>query len=318
MFSLVNASKHLHAILRTHSTGHAPNSKSMKRKDGFTGQMAVNIPGSVLQEVSNNKYIESLHPVDIGYYPVASYHYREREKGCAEYILIYCVGGKGWFWFNNQKHIVSPGTFFVLPPDKGHQYGADKSDPWSIYWVHFAGSNADTFFANEPGTLLSVAQMESDEYADLFSETIVTLNSGVSDENIAYACGCLHHLLSMFKYGHILDRNKHPHPSDVLEQTIVFMKNNLHRRLVLNEVAAASGLSVSHFSSLFRQKTNRSPMEYFMFLKIQRACHLLNNGNLRIKEVSQMLGFDDPFYFSRLFTKVMLVSPSDYRKQRKG
>lgn len=291
----------------------------MKRKDGFTGQMAVNIPGSVIQQVVKDGYINHLYLADIGYYPVANFHYREREKGCAEYILIYCVGGKGWFKYSNHpRQEVLPGNFFILPPGNMHRYGADRHNPWSIYWVHFTGHTASTFAANEDNLLQSIAYQERDEHTLLFDEIIATLSAGVSDENIAYSSGCLNHLLTLFKYNHIYDRNRHPRYNDFLEQAIIYMKNNLHKRLILSEIAAASNLSASHFSTLFKQRTNRSPMEYFTFLKIQRACHLLDNNSIRIKEVAQMLGFDDPFYFSRLFSKVMLLSPSEYRSARKG
>lgn len=291
----------------------------MKRKDGFTGQLAVNIPGSVIQEAAINGLINLLFPVDIGYYPVAKYHYREREKGCAEFILIYCVGGKGWFQYNGKpRQDVQPGNFFILPPGISHQYGASKDDPWSIYWVHFSGSNAVKFAENETNILQSIAYQEKDEHAQLFEEIIGTLSGGISDENMAYSCGCLNYLLSLFKFSHIHYRNRNPRTNDFLELAVIFMKNNLHRKLNLSEVAAACKLSPSHFSTLFRQRTNRSPMEYFTLLKIQRACHLLDNSNLRIKEVAQMLGINDPFYFSRIFGKVMLVTPSEYRNQKKG
>lgn len=281
--------------------------------------MAVNIPGSVIQQMANNGLISHLFPVDIGYYPVAEYHYREREKGCAEFILIYCVGGKGWFQYNGKpRQDVQPGNFFILPPGISHQYGASKDDPWSIYWVHFSGSNASNFSNNETNILQLVDYQEKDDRALLFDEIIGTLSGGISDENITYSCGCLCYLLSLFKFSHIHFRNRNPRGNDFLELAVIFMKNNLHRKLNLGEVAAACKLSPSHFSSLFRQRTNRSPMEYFAFLKIQRACHLLDNSCMRIKEVAQMLGFSDPFYFSRLFCKVMLISPSEYRNQRKG
>jgi len=72
------------------------------------------------------------------------------------------------------------------------------------------------------------------------------------------------------------------------------------------------------FPSIFKNRTQRVPMEYFIFLKIQKSCHLLDTSNMRIKEISSSLGFEDPYYFSRLFTKMMLVSPVAYRKMRKG
>jgi AraC-like DNA-binding protein len=56
-------------------------------------------------------------------------------------------------------------------------------------------------------------------------------------------------------------------------------------------------------------------MVYFNHLKMQRACQLLQFTGLRIKEIAAEFGFEDPYYFSRLFTKTMGVSPTDYRNK---
>jgi AraC family transcriptional regulator of arabinose operon len=53
-------------------------------------------------------------------------------------------------------------------------------------------------------------------------------------------------------------------------------------------------------------------------LKIQEACHLIDFSNMKINQISLLVGFEDPLYFSRIFTKTMGSPPSDYRKKKKG
>jgi AraC-like DNA-binding protein len=84
----------------------------------------------------------------------------------------------------------------------------------------------------------------------------------------------------------------------------------------LSEIAESVNVSVSHYSFLFRQKTGFAPMEYFNQLKIQKACQYLLFTDLRIKEIAQQLGIDDPYYFSRMFTRLMGLSPKEYRIKR--
>ena len=84
----------------------------------------------------------------------------------------------------------------------------------------------------------------------------------------------------------------------------------------VEEIAQSVNLSVSHFTSLFKKKTGFSPIEYCNHLKIQRACQYLFFTDLRVKEISFKLGINDPYYFSRLFTKVMGVSPNEYREKK--
>ena len=63
-----------------------------------------------------------------------------------------------------------------------------------------------------------------------------------------------------------------------------------------------------------KKKTGLSPMDYYIKMKIQYACQLLSQSDLKIKEVAEKIGYEDPYYFSRLFKQVMNKSPKDYRK----
>jgi len=290
----------------------------MKRKEGFTGQNSVNLPGSLLQDLAKDFNFNELYITDIGFYPNAIYHFRERKEGCSEYILIFCVAGKGWFQLNNEKKNVEAGQFFILPPNRSHAYGSQNDDPWTIYWVHFTGKQADLFSFPDNDLLQATLFHENDQRISLFDEIIELLGTGLSSENLFYAMFCLGHLLAMFRYNRIYLKGLSKVPNDACDKAIAFMQNKVYQKVKLEEIARAAQLSPSHFSSIFKKRTQRAPMEYFIFLKIQKSCHLLDSSNMRIKEISLSLGFEDPYYFSRLFTKVMLVSPVAYRKMRKG
>ena len=78
-----------------------------------------------------------------------------------------------------------------------------------------------------------------------------------------------------------------------------------------------NNLSASHFSSLFRKATGMSPMDYFIHLKLQKACLLLYSSDTKIKKIAHTIGYDDPYYFSRLFKKYLNISPDQYRVLRR-
>ena len=91
------------------------------------------------------------------------------------------------------------------------------------------------------------------------------------------------------------------------------MKENLDKCFSINELASNLKYSVSHYSDLFKKKTGVPPMHYFNQLKIQKSCQYLYFTNLTIKEIGFKVGFDDPYYFSRMFKKLMGLSPVNYR-----
>ena len=81
----------------------------------------------------------------------------------------------------------------------------------------------------------------------------------------------------------------------------------------LNTVAAQVGVSSSYFSSIFKQETGQSFVEYLTKLRIDKACELLRCTTLRTSEIGERVGYNDPHYFSATFKKVTGVSPKDYK-----
>ena len=104
-----------------------------RKKEGFSGQRAIVLPRKVLSErCAKNEIIGTLYITDIGYYPKARHHYRERNAGAEQHILIYCYKGRGTIILNNKRLDIETGDFFIIPEKKPHVYMADEKDPWSI------------------------------------------------------------------------------------------------------------------------------------------------------------------------------------------
>ena len=93
------------------------------------------------------------------------------------------------------------------------------------------------------------------------------------------------------------------------------MRENLDRRLSLEELAQVSNLSKYHFTRKYRDLTGYAPLQHFEHLKVEQACLMLDSSTLNISEIAFQLGYDDPLYFSRVFRKVTGLSPSQYRAQ---
>jgi len=295
---------------------------NIKRRDGFEGEKLISLPDQVWKNaIKANPFLGNLYITHIGYFPKAAYHYRERRNGCADNILIYCLRGKGWYSIKNKRFDVSVNQFFIIPATKEHiRYGADEKDPWTIHWIHFSGNDMDTFNQGFGIGLFDGPQqiIFNEKGLELWDTMYNSLEMGYSTENLSITNLCLYHFIATFLFPPKYADEKKQSAKDLINETIHFMHSRLADKLTIEDLALKNQLSASHFTYLFRKGTGMAPLEYFIHLKLQKACLLLGTNNIKIKNVAADLGYDDPYYFSRLFKKYMKVSPEQYRASRRN
>lgn len=98
-----------------------------------------------------------------------------------------------------------------------------------------------------------------------------------------------------------------------MKKALAFIEKNYCYDLSLEEVAQQAHFNPSYFSSYFKKYTGMSLINYLMELRLKRAKELLKNPEIRIREITNELGFHDTRYFARIFKKITGVTPSEYR-----
>ena len=91
-----------------------------------------------------------------------------------------------------------------------------------------------------------------------------------------------------------------------------YIHEHVSERLSLNEVAAVFGISPNYLSQLFSKYNDTGFSEYINICKVNASKNLLENGQYKVYEVAEMMGFESAFYFSKVFKKVEGISPTDY------
>jgi AraC-like DNA-binding protein len=293
----------------------------LKKQDGFESEKLFVLPEYVLNDISNHPLIGPFYVTDIGYFPRAKYHYRERLDACDTHILIYCADGEGWVELNKEKTFsLKSHMFIVIPAGTPHRYGADEQNPWSIYWFHLKGNEVEIFI-NSFGLSEGPLQIPLSNYVkfiELFDQCFVSL----SDKPYSQ----LHHIKTSQTMRYVLSSlglaslrtGQEERKAIYLEKTIHFMTDKIDRSIKLSELSKVAGLSIQHLTHLFKQETGFPPIDYFLRMKIQRAGQLLDLTDKTVKEISSLLGIDDSYYFSRLFKKINGCSPTEYRRRKKG
>jgi AraC-like DNA-binding protein len=291
-----------------------------EKPEGFVGQQIIVLPKPVVASALQQPVLRDLLITDIGHYPQAAGHLRERRIGIDQAIFIYCTHGSGWCEMGGQRRIVAAGELLVIPPNASHAYGADEKRPWTIYWVHAAGA-ALKLLLTELGTSEErpvVFLGQDSQLAGLFEEALNVLEHGYTTSHLLYGSRVLGHLLGLMIWHRQQKWQTDPKPRQNMAQSVAYMKRHLHQHLKASHLAAMANLSVPHYSALFKRHTGYSPIEYFNRLRMHQACRLLDNTDMSVKEIAASLGYDDPFYFSRIFKTLNDISPSDYRHLHKG
>jgi AraC-like DNA-binding protein len=286
----------------------------------FPGQRVAVLPPSVVTSSLAKPITSNLIPTAAGFYPSAARHYCERPHGLSEAIIIYCVNGQGWARVWETEYVIGQDDVLIIPPQHNHAYGAFEQQPWTIYWCHATGT--------EVSSLLQVLDIQRTHHVlhvnrardalALSQQLIGLLEAGYPRNSLVAASLILGHLLGTFLLnGH----NSGTLGSDIderIDETIEVMQESVHSTLSVAELAAMAKLSPSHYATVFKRKTGYAVLDYFIRLKMQEACKLLDASKLSVKEIAIRLGYDDPLYFSRCFRRIMAMSPRNYRSIRKG
>jgi AraC-like DNA-binding protein/mannose-6-phosphate isomerase-like protein (cupin superfamily) len=286
-----------------------------KIKEGFVGQKMIVLSPNAINYLANNSITEGFQITAIGYYPKAAYHDRQRPAGSKEFILLYCVDGEGQVKVDHQIFNLLPNDFFVIPPFKNHHYRSSQNNPWSIYWVHFKGKVANALiekFYLRRG-LRKGAIAYSEKLLENFREAIDLLSDRFSQEVVEYSSLLIKNFVVHLVY---TENHEVVYPEeDTVENAISYLKENLSNEVKIQDFAARFNLSVSRFSEIFKTKTGYSPIKYLILTRIQKACQLLHFTDLSVKEIAIKVGFEDQYYFSRMFKKLMGMPPTSYRKE---
>jgi AraC family transcriptional regulator of arabinose operon len=287
-----------------------------QRPEGFPGQRLVIIPPLIAIEASRRPITRDLCVTHIGHFSAAKGHYVERPRGTSQHILIACLSGRGSCRLDEQKWSLAPGDLLFLPPRGHHVYEANPGSPWTIFWIHFRGLRAEDHLeslgvtAARPITSVDNPTIMFEAFEDTFRHVL----HGFSDAAMTGLSTAFARLLGLAKVHQHVAGLRSRHGETRLLKVLALMREDSTRPWTLAELAREAAMSIPHFTELCRRQTGMPPLALLIRLRLQRAMDLLQQGNHNVSEAALAVGYEDPFYFSRLFRKHMGVSPSACRQ----
>jgi AraC-like DNA-binding protein len=291
-----------------------------EKQDKFPVEKVVQVPLRVLNEAKEKApALFRIYITKIGYIPSSAKHHRSIYQGSRNNILLYCIRGSGQCVIGSKRFTISANEYLLIPATRKMVcFWPDHNDPWTIYYVYYTGPEITAFNKALNITLTKgpVPITYNEAGISIWHKIFSSLSDGFKRENLNNANFSLQHLISTFLYPSWHIRDNARKDQGAMDRAVEIMKEKVNTKISVTEIANIVDLSYSHFCMLFKKRFDTSPIDYFIGLKIEKACELLGIDGCKIKDVSSELGYDDPYYFSRIFKKVVGISPEKFRSKQ--
>lgn len=244
-----------------------------------------------------------------------------RRQGSGDWLLILTLDGQGRFGHAGGELLTSPGDWVLLRPGTPHDYGVEPQlQRWELLWAHFQ-PRADWFAwlgwpeAAKGLMRLRIAGDARQELTAQFLRVHELLGSQRRHAE-ALALNALEALLLGCDAQQ--DQQAAPNQDPRIARALDYLELHMAEKILIEDVAAAVGLSASRLAHLFRQHTGQSIQQHLELRRMQVAAELLRRTGFPIQQVAATTGFDSPFYFSRRFAQWAGLSPLAFRQRNQS
>jgi len=220
------------------------------------------------------------------------------------YWRLYCpVSGSAIIRFGDDSEIVlKPGNLYIIPPRT--TISSNNSEPFTKWYVHFILGRFDLF--SVPGVYEQTISPANKALISSLEKR--SSSSPFSWEPASLVINSLSNLPPEAWSDRKLDSR--------VEKAIIFLQENLSRKITADDAAKAAGVSVRNLNHLFRSQMRLAPMSVLLNYRLDMACRLLLHTDYSIEHIAENCGFPNRYYFSRMLKQNRGISPAAYRKGR--
>ena len=225
--------------------------------------------------------------------------------------LYFIIDAEAYLENEQGSCVLRPGYMYLIPAYSCHNFVCTKSI--YKYCIHF---NIELIAGLDLLGLLYHSVQELPYSQELLDQLLVVEKS-TSLKDIIHLRAMLWQVVYKFIAEVAYDTDYEGVVNGFMRQANVlqYVSTHLNATLRIQDIASALNITARQLSRTFQQDTGRSLKKHIEQMLIQKACHLLRNTSLSICQISNDLGFSDPYYFSRFFKKRMNMFPSFYRNK---
>ena len=228
------------------------------------------------------------------------------------YLIHYVTRGAGYFETEGRKVRVSAGDIFMMHPGQlVSYYSPDPKETWSFCWIGFSGSRAKDYLGLTGLTSCTKKGVGIQFYIQIM-DCLKYVEE--NDRNISQfrLNACVMNCLMALTKDSAKRRIK---PEEHAERAVSYIEYNYMKGITARDVYTYLNLDRTYFYRIMKEHTGMSPEQFIIRYKVSKSLELLRHSGYSITEIAAFVGVGDVFYFSRLFKKVMNMSPSEYRRK---
>lgn len=238
------------------------------------------------------------------------------QKGRRDYQILYVANGKTHFGFDGKEEIVSAGHMVLYKPEEIQKYVYYLEDNPEVFWIHFTGSDVKNILAYH-----GISLDEHVFYCGVLPDYKALFRKIIQELQLC-RYGYEDYIASLFNDILLLvDRQQHEQKKatgnvqEQIERAAAYFNENYNTKISIDDYAESLHISTNWFIHNFKQYAGMSPAQYILSLRMVNAQSLLERTTYNIKEISEIVGYENPLYFSRVFKKEIGKSPAQYRKE---
>lgn len=233
-----------------------------------------------------------------------------RNSGRVDYHILYVAQGECLCLYDGEEKMMKKGEFVIYPPKVKQQYIFMEGTAVSTMWLHFTGIGVEGILNElglKGGIFRATLPLEVEHY---FRKMISAHSLNIPKYRVS-ARGYLLNLLSALA-SDSLDKGSAVYFGAVAKM-VEYINLNWQKNISVSELAEKVNLSEGRTAHLFRETVGESIHRYVSGIRISNSKELLSNTDLNITEISAMVGYNDPLYFSRAFKSATGLSPKEFR-----
>jgi len=238
--------------------------------------------------------------------------YRMQRAGFKYLSIEFVAAGEGNIELKGKTHPLSAGDIFAYGPRVPHDIRTDPERPLVKYFVDFTGRKGTRLMKPPrlaPGNLVQTSHPQ--DIRRLF-DSLIEAGLRPTPFRSEICSAIVEHLLLRIAETSVAQGTVGTAAFETYQRCHLFIQTNYLELQGLAEIADRCHLDASYLCRLFDRFDYESPYQYLTRLKMIYAAEQLQTPGMLVKQVASQLGFDDPFNFSRKFTRVLGVSPKKF------